>query len=64
MKEVNLDFNFAKDKRCPRCDERKPRDEFYDCDRSKSGLSSWCMECTRERRNERYAEQQGWYNRG
>lgn len=50
-------FNFVKDKRCPRCDERKPRDEFYDCDRSNTGLSSWCIECTRERRKERYAEQ-------
>lgn len=43
------------DKRCPRCDERKHRDDFYDCYRSKTGLSSWCMECTREYQQEKKA---------
>jgi hypothetical protein len=44
------------DKRCPRCDERKHRDDFYDCHVSKTGLSSWCMECTREYQQEKREE--------
>lgn len=33
-------------KECTKCHEVKPDTEFYRENRSKSGLSSWCRECT------------------
>lgn len=38
-------------KRCPRCKQEKPAQEFYKA-KSASGLSSHCKECTREQQRD------------
>lgn len=35
-------------KKCTHCGKEKDDSEFYNDTRRKDGLSSWCMECTRD----------------
>jgi hypothetical protein len=46
-------------KRCPRCEQKRPAQEFYTA-KTVSGLSTYCKVCTRERQreyNQRKAEE-------
>ena len=36
------------EKKCSKCKEKKPRCEFYNNKKLKSGLYSWCKKCTKE----------------
>jgi hypothetical protein len=35
---------------CSQCKKKKPASDFHKTWRNKSGLSSWCKECTRKKR--------------
>jgi hypothetical protein len=55
------------EKRCPRCDTVKPRDEFYKNANSIDGMTSWCQPCTRaaaadRRLKDRYGITEGDYD--
>lgn len=43
-------------KKCPRCDETKSLDEFWNYSRSSDGKQSYCKSCTREARRKHYRE--------
>jgi len=44
----------AKEKRCPRCGECKPRAEFYRNSSRKDGLSAYCKACIKEQCSDYY----------
>lgn len=43
------------EKRCPRCEETKPRAEFYASRERPDGLDTYCRPCSRTKRRERYS---------
>lgn len=43
-------------KPCTCCKQELPTTEFGPCKNTKSGLSSWCRPCTRERARQRYSQ--------
>lgn len=46
-------------KTCNRCGVEKPHGDFYKKKAVKSGLSSWCKECTKENNRNIYATPEG-----
>lgn len=48
--------SYGGEKRCTRCKEIKPLEDFYNNKRSKDGLTYRCAECTKEVRREQYWE--------
>ena len=58
---LSLDFIDALleggEKQCPECGKIKPAGEFYKTIHQSSGRSSWCKECTRNARRNRYYAQ-------
>lgn len=40
-------------KRCRRCDEVKPEDDFWSSEKNNDGLQSWCAECHKAYKKER-----------
>ena len=55
---LSLDFIDALfeggEKQCPKCGKIKPGGEFYKNIHQSSGRSSWCKECARNARRNRY----------
>lgn len=46
-------------KRCPRCGELKDADQFYPDGRTRTGLASWCKECSRQDKREHQRRKKG-----
>ncbi|WP_195970928.1 GIY-YIG nuclease family protein [Clostridium thermobutyricum] len=54
-------MNKLKNKKCTRCNREKSREEFNRSNERKSGLKSWCKECSREYDRNRYNQGKSLY---